>query len=140
MSELETLLGRATALKDPDRSFDAVLGVHFDFPVEGMSGTLKELAAVTGIDHIVKQASHHQSILCHALPRFTASIDGAMALVNHVLQSAPASSGEPQASWSSVLERGMAILHRTHGLNAPIDSLPRCIIVAMLVRLIEGGE
>jgi hypothetical protein len=84
---LEGLIERVKAATAQDRELDCQIAYALNYEVEGMAASFRSYCDVHDLKwgEIARHANSPQSILSHNLPRFTASIDAALALVERVL-------------------------------------------------------
>lgn len=68
----------------PDRELDVLIGAATGLEIDGMSTSFTSYVDVVGIDRATQQAESWQSILRTGLPRYTASVDAALGLVERL--------------------------------------------------------
>jgi hypothetical protein len=87
MSDLPALLERVKAAKGPDRELDVMLADVLDVePDPPLSCTFRQYVRLhSSPAKVAENANSHHNILNTALPRYTASIDAALALVERKL-------------------------------------------------------
>ena len=84
---MDDLLERVKAADGPDRELDCKIAYVTNYLVYGMSAPFRSYCDVHDLKwgEVVHHANSYQSILYHNLPRFTASVDAALALVERLL-------------------------------------------------------
>ncbi len=132
---LERLIERVKAATGPDRELDCRIAYELDFEVEGMAAPFRSYCDVHDLKwgDIARHANSPQSILSHNLPRFTASIDAALALVERLLP-----------GWNYTFSRGHCELrhpkHRAKDVQAFGKTTPLAILAALLSSLKETSN
>jgi hypothetical protein len=147
MSDLMELLERVKAATGPDRELDVMIGAALNFDVESMAMPFGDYVGLMGVEKTAIQAESHQSILRDGLPRFTSSIDAALALVERKLPGWTVAnlSQQDDKTWYCELREGhltsysrVAASNVTYG-HRP-GNLPLAILAALLSALTSGAS
>lgn len=86
MADLAELIEKVKAATGPDREIDAQLAYIINYDVD-MSISFRTYCEILNLSWpgIAKRAESRQNILCHNLPRWSASLDAVVALAEEVL-------------------------------------------------------
>lgn len=141
MTDISKLIERVEKATGPDRELDCRIAYTLDFSVDGMGNSFRDFCDVFERDwaEISRRAEMHQSILSHNLPRVTASIDSALALLERVRpgwvcdtlgQDATGTLGDMRGiGWTAEFSNGL------QSCQGQAPTLPLAIILALLLSL-----
>lgn len=129
---IEDLVERVRGLTGPDREVDCRIAYTLDYEVESMPASFRSYCDVHDLNwgEIARHANSHQSILRHSLPRFTASIDAALALAERVLPGWQVN----LSTYGPFAEASVGAMDAFNRFRAP--TAPIAILVATLATLI----